>query len=196
MAQHTAAGPIPVYLTKQRIGPEPRRSLKLRPGGARKACERLPRDRIVLQIRLDSATPDRHDLHHGSGTWARALSCNCAQHSFRAGSSRVATWDATSPGRLAQRVRRKHQGDGGRSGHQPRRYRQRHRSALVAFRPRHPQGLFGPDWKDVSTLLSARCCARVFAPEDIVKVDGGNSCCVCRPSYSGRGGGNPDLARR
>ena len=32
----------------------------------------LPRDRIVLQISLDSATPGRHDLHRGPGTWARA----------------------------------------------------------------------------------------------------------------------------
>jgi pyruvate-formate lyase-activating enzyme len=31
----------------------------------------LPRDRIVLQISLDSATPHRHDLHRGPGTWAR-----------------------------------------------------------------------------------------------------------------------------
>ena len=31
----------------------------------------LPRDRIVLQISLDSATPDRHDLHRGAGTWVR-----------------------------------------------------------------------------------------------------------------------------
>jgi len=31
----------------------------------------LPRDRIVLQISLDSATPDRHDRHRGPGTWAR-----------------------------------------------------------------------------------------------------------------------------
>jgi pyruvate-formate lyase-activating enzyme len=31
----------------------------------------LPPDRIVLQISLDSATPDRHDLHRGPGTWAR-----------------------------------------------------------------------------------------------------------------------------
>ena len=31
----------------------------------------LPRDRVVLQISLDSATPDRHDLHRGSGTWSR-----------------------------------------------------------------------------------------------------------------------------
>jgi len=31
----------------------------------------LPRDRIVLQISLDSPTPDRHDLHRGRGTWAR-----------------------------------------------------------------------------------------------------------------------------
>src|SRR6202048_2921885 len=32
----------------------------------------LPRDRVVLQISLDSATPKLHDLHRGPGTWARA----------------------------------------------------------------------------------------------------------------------------
>ncbi|HZE69588.1 MAG TPA: radical SAM protein [Pyrinomonadaceae bacterium] len=31
----------------------------------------LPRDRIVLQISLDSAKPELHDLHRGAGTWAR-----------------------------------------------------------------------------------------------------------------------------
>jgi sulfatase maturation enzyme AslB (radical SAM superfamily) len=31
----------------------------------------LPRDRIVLQISLDSPTPERHDLHRGPRTWAR-----------------------------------------------------------------------------------------------------------------------------
>jgi len=31
----------------------------------------LHRDRIILQISLDSATPDQHDLHRGPGTWAR-----------------------------------------------------------------------------------------------------------------------------
>ena len=31
----------------------------------------LPRDRIVLQISLDSPTPQLHDLHRGPGTWAR-----------------------------------------------------------------------------------------------------------------------------
>jgi pyruvate-formate lyase-activating enzyme len=31
----------------------------------------LPRDRIVLQISLDSATPELHDLHRGPGSWAR-----------------------------------------------------------------------------------------------------------------------------
>src|SRR6266576_2639744 len=31
----------------------------------------LPRDRIVLQISLESATPERHDLHRGAGTWMR-----------------------------------------------------------------------------------------------------------------------------
>ncbi len=32
----------------------------------------LPRDRIALQISLDSPTADRHDLHRGPGSWARA----------------------------------------------------------------------------------------------------------------------------
>ena len=41
-------------------------------GRRAKALQALPRDRIVLQISLDSATPDRHDLHRGPGTWARA----------------------------------------------------------------------------------------------------------------------------
>jgi MoaA/NifB/PqqE/SkfB family radical SAM enzyme len=31
----------------------------------------LPRDRIVLQISLDSPTPKLHDLHRGPGTWER-----------------------------------------------------------------------------------------------------------------------------
>jgi len=31
----------------------------------------LPHDRVVLQISLDSPTPDRHDLHRGPGTWKR-----------------------------------------------------------------------------------------------------------------------------
>src|SRR5262245_38362976 len=33
----------------------------------------LPRDRITLQISLDSPTPELHDRHRGKGTWARAL---------------------------------------------------------------------------------------------------------------------------
>jgi pyruvate-formate lyase-activating enzyme len=32
----------------------------------------LPRDRVTLQISLDSPTPERHDAHRGNGTWARA----------------------------------------------------------------------------------------------------------------------------
>jgi pyruvate-formate lyase-activating enzyme len=33
---------------------------------------RLPRDRITLQISLDSPTPELHDRHRGRGTWERA----------------------------------------------------------------------------------------------------------------------------
>jgi pyruvate-formate lyase-activating enzyme len=32
----------------------------------------LPRERVTLQISLDSPTPERHDRHRGRGTWARA----------------------------------------------------------------------------------------------------------------------------
>jgi hypothetical protein len=32
----------------------------------------LPRERVALQISLDSPTPERHDRHRGAGTWARA----------------------------------------------------------------------------------------------------------------------------
>jgi hypothetical protein len=35
------------------------------------SLQALPRDRIVLQISLDSATSELHDLHRGPGTWAR-----------------------------------------------------------------------------------------------------------------------------
>ena len=32
----------------------------------------LPRDRLTLQISLDSPTPERHDRHRGKGTWVKA----------------------------------------------------------------------------------------------------------------------------
>jgi pyruvate-formate lyase-activating enzyme len=32
----------------------------------------LPRDRLALQISLDSPTPERHDRHRGKGSWAKA----------------------------------------------------------------------------------------------------------------------------
>jgi pyruvate-formate lyase-activating enzyme/TusA-related sulfurtransferase len=32
----------------------------------------LPRERMALQISLDSPTPERHESHRGKGTWARA----------------------------------------------------------------------------------------------------------------------------
>ena len=35
------------------------------------SLQALPRDRVVMQISLDSPTPELHDLHRGSGTWAR-----------------------------------------------------------------------------------------------------------------------------
>jgi hypothetical protein len=41
--------------------------------GARlQMLQAMPRDRLRLQISLDSATPDRHDAHRGRGSWAKA----------------------------------------------------------------------------------------------------------------------------
>ena len=40
-------------------------------GRRAESLQALPRDRVVLQISLDSATPELHDLHRGTGTWAR-----------------------------------------------------------------------------------------------------------------------------
>jgi len=40
-------------------------------GRRAEALQALPRDRIVFQISLDSATPDLHDFHRGAGTWSR-----------------------------------------------------------------------------------------------------------------------------
>jgi pyruvate-formate lyase-activating enzyme len=36
------------------------------------SLRRLPRERVTLQISLDSPTPERHDRHRGTGTWRRA----------------------------------------------------------------------------------------------------------------------------
>lgn len=40
-------------------------------GRRAESLQALPRDRIVLQISLDSATPELHDVHRGPGTWTR-----------------------------------------------------------------------------------------------------------------------------
>ena len=37
------------------------------------ALRSLPRDRVTLQISLDSPTPARHDSHRGRGAWERAM---------------------------------------------------------------------------------------------------------------------------
>jgi len=41
-------------------------------GKRRLDLRRLPRDRVVLQISLDSPTPTLHDRHRGAGTWEKA----------------------------------------------------------------------------------------------------------------------------
>ena len=37
------------------------------------ALRRLPRERVTLQVSLDSPTADLHDLHRGRGSWQRAV---------------------------------------------------------------------------------------------------------------------------
>jgi hypothetical protein len=41
-------------------------------GSRLRALQALARDRVTLQISLDSATPEGHDRHRGEGTWVRA----------------------------------------------------------------------------------------------------------------------------
>ena len=54
-------------------------------GRREESLRALPRDRIVLQISLDSATPELHDLHRGPGTWARTREGiqRAREHGFR-----------------------------------------------------------------------------------------------------------------
>ncbi|MEO8329379.1 MAG: radical SAM protein [Candidatus Nanopelagicales bacterium] len=42
-------------------------------GSRLKMLEDMPRDGLILQISLDSPTPDLHDLHRGAGSWQRAV---------------------------------------------------------------------------------------------------------------------------
>ena len=42
-------------------------------GSRLERLKRLPRDRVVLQISLDSPTADLHDQHRGRGAWQRAI---------------------------------------------------------------------------------------------------------------------------
>ncbi len=56
----------------------------------------LPRDRIILQISLDSAAPELHDLHRGPDTWARTREgIQCARvHGFRVRLAAAVSTDA------------------------------------------------------------------------------------------------------
>ena len=42
-------------------------------GSRLEQLKRLPRDRVVLQVSLDSPTADLHDRHRGRGAWRRAM---------------------------------------------------------------------------------------------------------------------------
>jgi len=41
--------------------------------GRLERLRRMDRERLTLQISLDSSTPDLHDLHRGRGTWSKAV---------------------------------------------------------------------------------------------------------------------------
>lgn len=42
-------------------------------GRGLRELESIPRDKVALQISLDSATPELHDSHRGQGSWAKAV---------------------------------------------------------------------------------------------------------------------------
>lgn len=42
-------------------------------GRGLRELECIPRDNVVLQVSLDSATPELHDTHRGEGSWAKAI---------------------------------------------------------------------------------------------------------------------------
>jgi hypothetical protein len=70
-------------------------------GRARRALESLPRDGLALQISLDSATPARHDLHRGAGSWVKAVDGIRLALSLGFRVRVAATVAASAPGELA-----------------------------------------------------------------------------------------------
>jgi MoaA/NifB/PqqE/SkfB family radical SAM enzyme len=70
-------------------------------GRARRALDSLPRDGLALQISLDSATPELHDLHRGAGSWARAVAGVRLALSLGFRVRVAATVAAPGPGELA-----------------------------------------------------------------------------------------------
>jgi uncharacterized Fe-S cluster-containing radical SAM superfamily protein len=65
-------------------------------GRRAEALQALPRDRIVLQISLDSAASELHDLHRGPGTWARTREGiqRAREHGFRVRLAATVSTDA------------------------------------------------------------------------------------------------------
>jgi pyruvate-formate lyase-activating enzyme/TusA-related sulfurtransferase len=65
-------------------------------GRRAETLQALPCDRIVLQISLDSATPELHDLHRGPGTWARTREGiqHAREHGFRVRLAATVSTDA------------------------------------------------------------------------------------------------------
>jgi sulfatase maturation enzyme AslB (radical SAM superfamily) len=61
----------------------------------------MPRDRLTLQISVDSATPHRHDTHRGPGSWARAVAGVRTAHAEGFTVKVAATLTTTDPRELA-----------------------------------------------------------------------------------------------
>jgi Radical SAM superfamily/4Fe-4S single cluster domain len=70
-------------------------------GRARRALDDLPRERLALQISLDSATPELHDRHRGAGSWAKAVDGIRLALSLGFRVRVAATVAAPAPGELA-----------------------------------------------------------------------------------------------
>jgi uncharacterized Fe-S cluster-containing radical SAM superfamily protein len=70
-------------------------------GNRRRTLEALDRDRVALQISLDSSTPDLHDRHRGAGSFARARAGIALARSLGFRVRIAATIDATDAAEVA-----------------------------------------------------------------------------------------------
>ena len=70
-------------------------------GRGLRELESIPRDNVALQISLDSATPQLHDVHRGEGSWAKAVAGIRLALGMGFRVRVAATVDAPAPGQLS-----------------------------------------------------------------------------------------------